>query len=315
MTPPRLSSYYDKSRTDTLVSHGILSHQQSRASVSESGPQRGFGVLVPGERRTDTIYNQTVNSQSKGDSINPSNQQAWVRCLGTVQESAHSSTSTPRLQVASTSTAHVHAPPGTSQPHNQTDQLASQHRQLLRAILPRPPSIQCQGQQPAPIAASNLPYRCGSATPNIPNWSTPAELEAAMAAFRKLHRQEKIARLTMILTSIHAKHPEKITPPTRESWEHGIPVGARRRATRQGDERIENVARAMPSGQVHLPELQQQMGVSGSGSGMGEVTHHPGYSNVKCAFEAPSFDSVKNVPGAQVQVKEEGEKGLRKLVE
>ena len=307
ISPPRaprqLPPYYDKPTTNTLASHGNSSHQQRRGPVSEPGPQQGFGVLIPGGQHTETVYNQIVNGQPRGNIIAQRNEQAWSGYLVTTQEPAHSGTSTPLLQVASTPTTHVHAPYAASQRHTQNDELVSQHRQLLQAIFPNRFSDQYQGQETALMATANLPYRHESAIPSIPNWSTPAELGEEMAAFRKLPRQDKTAKLTNILTAIQAKHPEKIMRPTRD---HGAPAGARR-VTRQEEKRREDVTRAIPSAQAHLPEPQQQVGLSGSRSGMAEVVYHPGYSNVRYKFEAPSFDSVKDVLGAHVQVKEEGD--------
>ncbi|KAK1910381.1 hypothetical protein P3342_006657 [Pyrenophora teres f. teres] len=241
---PQLSSTAEKPRTATLGSDATRGHQQRQASVPQPGhqqshtpvpqpgPHQGFGVLIPRER--PTAYNDIMSGRITANTAQPRNEQGWAESLGTSEKPAHADTSAPRQQEAPTPTPtpHVHPPPGLSLEPPQPKEPAFQQQKTPRSIFSRLPAL--PSQQLAAPTAPNPPHRRESiTTPDIPLWSTPAELEAEMAAFRDLPRAEKMARLTKILTSLQEKHTEKVVlPPKSAERERRTSVGTRR-VTRQ----------------------------------------------------------------------------------
>ncbi|KAI2480430.1 hypothetical protein Ptr902_08611 [Pyrenophora tritici-repentis] len=184
------------------------------------GPQQGFGVLIP--REQPTAYNDIMSGRAAVNPVQSRHDQAQAGSLDTSKRPAHTNTSAPRQQEASTSTS------GPSPHPPQTNESVSQQQNLSHAILSQP----LQPQQVTAPTAPNPPHQSESTTiPDILLWSTSAELEAEMAAFRNLPRVEKMAKLTKILSSLQAKHAEKVLPLKSVSRERRTSVG-RSRVTR-----------------------------------------------------------------------------------
>ncbi|KAA8621275.1 hypothetical protein PtrSN002B_001950 [Pyrenophora tritici-repentis] len=202
-------------------------HQQSHKPIFQPGPQQGFGVLIP--REQPTAYNDIMSGRAAVNPVQSRHDQAQAGSLDTSKRPAHTNTSAPRQQEASTSTS------GPSPHPPQTNESVSQQQNPSHAILSQPPALLSQPLQPQQVTAPtapNPPHQSESTTiPDILLWSTSAELEAEMAAFRNLPRAEKMAKLTKILSSLQAKHAEKVLPPKSVSRERRTSVG-RSRVTR-----------------------------------------------------------------------------------
>ncbi|CAG5161697.1 uncharacterized protein ALTATR162_LOCUS6076 [Alternaria atra] len=294
------------------------------AQLPKRQQEHGTQHLVLGSQGVPQGYHQDDAINVPNSTFQQQHASRYARHLG-LQQTAMPTQHPPRAPIF---TAQMYE---TVQP---TQNLLPQPGYLQSPGSPFHPPIQNIQQHPVPIESRPMPAQPGSTstrrdmispglpaftrpagiakstfktlTPaGLPDFSDPAQRVTAMAAFKKLSREEKIAKLLELERAEKAMNPNAITQVQKILIKSAAEQAAAAKAVAAGEYRMDKSKRnaenmIKPSYQqaiiVPAPIYRTRQSAYTNTPGVGGFASHPEYSSITSSFRSPQSHRVFMVP-------------------